>query len=108
MPIISGKYPRLKYLGLRNSEYSDDIAFEVAKSLIIDNLIELDLSMGYLTDEGAEALLNCPAIHQLDTLDISDNCLSNEMVERLNDLDIEVINIGHQKHPDERYCTVGE
>ena len=25
MPIISGKYSKLKYLGLRNSEYSDDI-----------------------------------------------------------------------------------
>ena len=108
MPIISGKYPKLKYLGLRNSEYSDDIAFTLVDSPIMENLIELDFSMGTLTDEGAEALLNCPAIHQLDTLDISDNSLSDEMIERLSNLDIEVINLGYQKHPDERYCTVGE
>ena len=108
MPIISGKFPRLKYLGLRNSEYADEIAFALVDSPITENLIELDLSMGTLIDRGAEALLNCSAIHQLDTLDIGDNCLSDEIIERLNDLDIEVINLGYQKHPDERYSTVGE
>ena len=108
IPILYGRFPKLKYLGLRNSEYTNDIVYEIVDSPIINNLIELDFSMGSLTDEGAEILLNCPAIHELDTLDISDNCLSNEMIEKINNLDIEVINLGYQKHPDERYCTVGE
>ncbi|MGB3640197.1 MAG: HEAT repeat domain-containing protein [Rivularia sp. (in: cyanobacteria)] len=107
IPRIYYRFPKLKYLGLRNSEYSDEIAFALVDFPIIENLIELNLSSGCLTDEGAEGLLNSPAIHQLDTLDISDNYLSDEMVERLTQLDIEVINI-YQKHPDERYCTVGE
>ena len=32
--------------------------------------------MGSLDDEGAEALLNCPAINNLDTLNISENYLT--------------------------------
>lgn len=112
MPIISGKFSKLKYLGMRNSEYSDEIAFALIDSPIIENLIELDFSMGTLTDEGAEALLNCPSINQLDTLNISENYLTNEMLEQLNQLDIEVINIGWQKYFEDddnyRYCTVGE
>lgn len=106
MPIISGVFPKLKYLGLRNSEYSDDIAFAIVNSPIIENLVELDFSMGTLGDDGAEALLNCPAINYLDTLNVSDNCLTDWMMERLNELDIEVI-IGEQ-NPDERYCSVAE
>lgn len=106
MPIISGVFPKLKYLGLRNSEYSDDIAFAIVNSPIIENLVELDFSMGTLGDDGAEALLNCPAINYLDTLNVSDNCLTYWMMERLNELDIEVI-IGEQ-NPDERYCSVAE
>ena len=102
IPILYGRFPKLKYLGLRNSEYTDDIVSEIIDSPIINNLIELDFSMGTLTDEGAEALLNCPAIHQLDTLDISENSLSDEMIEQLSAFKFEVINTGYQKHPEER------
>ncbi|OCQ95426.1 hypothetical protein BCD64_25725 [Nostoc sp. MBR 210] len=108
MPIIAGVFPKLKYLGLRNSEYSDDIAFAIVDSPIIENLIELDFSMGTLGDEGAEALLNCPAIQQLDTLNVSDNCLTDNMLARLKQLDIEVISDSPQKHTEDRYCTVAE
>ncbi|MGB3760354.1 MAG: HEAT repeat domain-containing protein [Rivularia sp. (in: cyanobacteria)] len=115
MPIISGKYPKLKYLGLRNSQYSDDIACTLADSPIIENLIELDLSMGTLSDKGAKALLDCSAVYQLDTLDISKNYLTDEMVKRFKQLDIEIIDMEEEQYYfdegdfiDERYCTVGE
>ncbi|RUS95887.1 hypothetical protein DSM106972_089000 [Dulcicalothrix desertica PCC 7102] len=107
MPIISGVFPKLKYLGLRKSAYSDDIAFRIVNSSIVENLIELDFSMGNLRDDGAEALLNCPAINQLDTLNVSNNCLTNWMIERLNQLDIEVIS-GEQKYYEDRYSSVAE
>lgn len=113
MPIISGEvFPKLKYLGVRNSEYSDDIAFAIVQSPLIERLLELDFSMGTLGDDGAEALLNCPAVNQLDTLNVSDNCLTDDMVEQLEQLDIEVLakplrNRG-QKSPDDRYCSVAE
>lgn len=107
MPIISGVFPKLKYLGLRKSEYSDDIAFRIVNSPIVENLVELDLSMGNLGDDGAEALLKCPAISQLDTLNVSENYLTDQMLEKLNKLDIEVISDG-QKYYEDRYDSVAE
>ncbi len=95
MQVFSNIFPKLKYLGIRNWKYNlpflNNVPFGLVDSSIIENLVELDLSMGSLNDEGAAALLNCPSIKNLDTLDVSDNYLSDEMVERLKQLDIEVI-----------------
>lgn len=107
IPIISGIFPKLKYLGLRKSVYSDDIAFRIVNSPIVENLVELDFSMGNLGDDGAEALFKCPAINQLDTLNLSENCLTDQMLERLNKLDIEVIS-GGQKYYEDRYDAIAE
>lgn len=113
MPIISGKFPKLRYLGLRNSEYSDDIAYAVMQSPALARLIELDLSMGTLGDEGAEALLNSPVINQLDTLNVADNYLSRGIIPRLSQLNCQVI-VNNQKHGYRknnvwyRYCSVAE
>ncbi|PSB34028.1 hypothetical protein [Chlorogloea sp. CCALA 695] len=108
MPIISGqRFSKLKYLGLRHSNDSVYIALALIESSLIEQLIELDISMGNLEDDGAEFLLNCPAVHQLDTLNISLNCLSNDMVTRLKQLDIEII-CDNFTYRGERYCTASE
>ncbi len=107
IPIISGVFPKLKYLGLRKSAYSYDIAFRIVNSPIVENLVELDFSMGTLGDDGAEALLNCSAINQLDTLNVSDNCLTDWMIERLNQLEMEVIS-SNQKYFEDRYDAIAE
>ncbi|EAZ88368.1 hypothetical protein [Crocosphaera chwakensis] len=125
MPIIKGEaFPNLKYLGLRNAEYTDEIVFELVKSPFLEDLIELDLSLGTLGIEGAEALLNCSAINELDTLNISKNWLRGfpETINQLLQLDCEVI-IGAQGSYDPnkqleeeedawweycRYCSVRE
>ncbi|MEM6754937.1 MAG: HEAT repeat domain-containing protein [Cyanobacteria bacterium P01_C01_bin.38] len=95
MQVFSQIFPKLKYLGIRNWKYEppflNNVPFGLVDSPIIENLVELDLSMGSLDDEGAAALLNCPFIKNLDTLDVSDNYLSDKMIERLKQLDIEVI-----------------
>ena len=44
-----------------------------------------------MTDMGAEALFNSPAIRQLDTLDISYNGINCEMIEKFKQLDINLI-----------------
>jgi hypothetical protein len=115
MPIISGEsFPKLKYLGLRNSEYSDDIALALVRSPLLERLIELDLSMGTLGDEGAEALLNCPAINRLDTLNVAQNYLSRNTIEPLSQLSCQVIadkQRGGYSYPtdvEHRYCSVAE
>ena len=108
MPILSGDlFPKLTYLGLRNSEYANNIAAAIVNSPVINTIKVLDLSLGDLGDEGAETLLNCPAINQLDILNVSNSCLTEEMVERLKLLDVEVI-ADTVKEPDERYCSVSE
>lgn len=76
IPIISGeKFPKLKYLGLRNCDYSDDIAFQLSTSPLMETLIELDLSMGTLGSQGISYLVNCPAINKLHRLNVSGNLL---------------------------------
>ena len=114
-PILSGNlFPKLTYLGFCDSEYSDDIANAIVQAPIIERIKVLDLSLGTLGDEGAEALLNCPAVNHLDTLNVAENFLSDEMVERLKQLNIEVIADEQKEEEDEedyeyrRYCSVSE
>lgn len=114
MPILDNQsFPNLTYLGLRNSEYSDEIAKALVNAPVLEQIMVLDLSMGTLTDEGALALLNCPAINQLDLLNVSENYLSDEMIQRLSELDVEV-RANNQKQEEDyddeiyRYCSVAE
>ena len=91
-PILSGEiFPKLYYLGLRNCEYADEIAIAIVNSPLINKIKILDLSLGFLTDAGATALLNCPAINDLDILNIASNRLSKTMVDKLMQLDTEVV-----------------
>lgn len=114
MPILSGGlFPHLTYLGLRNSEYSDAIAKALVRSRMIEQIRVLDLSMGTLGEEGAEVLLNCPAVNQLDILNVAENYLSRNMVERLSQLDCQVIAQDQRaefrtNQAKYRYCSVAE
>lgn len=109
MPIISGEaFPELKYLGLCSSEYSDAIAEAIVDSPLINRLAVLDLSMGTLTDEGAKALLNCPAINRLHTLNVAGNILSTTMIQRLSQLNCQVIAQPQQESGENRYYSLHE
>jgi hypothetical protein len=99
--------PKLKYLGLRNHKDFDGLAFAIADSPIVENLVELDLSVGRINDIGVEALFNCPAIRQLDTLDISYNCINYKMIEKMNKLDINFICKSNESS-DYRYYPANE
>lgn len=91
MPILFGEsFPKLRHLGLRSSESSDLIAQALIQSPILERLTALDLSMGTLSDSGAEALLN-PAIDKLHTLNITKNCVSEGLIQRLLQLNCQVI-----------------
>ncbi|MEH1796880.1 HEAT repeat domain-containing protein [Nostoc sp.] len=101
-------FPNLKYLGLRNCVFSDDMAFAIVDSPILENLLELDISVGNLGCKGAECLLNCPSIRQLDTLDITKNCLNNEIIQKFNGLDIKIIAEGQNSPSPYRYYSADE
>ncbi|MFN6486807.1 MULTISPECIES: STM4015 family protein [unclassified Nostoc] len=114
MPIISGElFPSLSYLGLRNSEYSDDIARALVNMPAIKFLNILDLAMGTLSNEGAEALFNSSHVNKLDILNLTENFLSDEMIERLSQLDCQLINDNQKQEKDKkyyiyRYCSIAE
>lgn len=83
-PILAGKhFPKLTYLGLRNSEITDDIAAAIVTAPILSQLHVLDLSNGTLTDAGAQNLLNLPAGLPLRELNLSHHYMTDAMVERL-------------------------
>ncbi|OYD86806.1 hypothetical protein CDG77_32910 [Nostoc sp. 'Peltigera membranacea cyanobiont' 213] len=111
--IFAEKFPNLVYLGLRNSQFTDEIVSVIIGSPILDYISVLDLSMGTLTDAGAEELLNSQAINNLDILNISENFLSQEMIEKFSGLDVRIL-ANNQKEEDEdsyidgRYCSVSE
>jgi hypothetical protein len=113
-PLLSGTlFPKLRYLGLRDSEIADEVAVAAAQAPILERIEVLDLSLGTLSDEGALALLKSPLIRQLKKLDIHHHFCSAAMVAELEGLGIEVDG-SEPTTPDEwdgeehRYVAVGE
>ncbi|MCA8925795.1 MAG: hypothetical protein KDD82_28560 [Planctomycetes bacterium] len=90
-PILSGKrFPNLRYLGLRNAGAADLVAQAVANAPILEQIRTLDLSLGALTDRGAEALLASPAAARLERLDLRHNRFTQAVADRLRQLGPEV------------------
>jgi hypothetical protein len=114
MPIISGEsFPNLKYLGLRNCEYSDEIALALTQFQPRPSLIELDLSMGTLTDTGLEAMLNSSILDNLSTLDVSQCFISRDGLANLMEFNCPMVydrqrGYRSSSHHSGRYCVVGE
>jgi len=86
-PLFKGKlFPKLTYLGLRNSQIADDIAAVIVKSPIIDQLEILDLSLGNLSDEGAKSLLQLKSKKNLKRLDVHHHYISKPVQKELKQL----------------------
>jgi predicted DNA-binding WGR domain protein len=112
-PLLSGKlFPKLRYLGLRDSAIANAVAQAVAQAPVLKKVRVLDLSLGNLEDEGAQALLASPAVAQLEKLDIHHHFVSDKVVAQLKALGIEVDASEPMKpydfDPDYRYIAVGE
>lgn len=114
--LASDGLPDLKSLGLKNSDLSNDIAKAIVDAPMLAQLGELDLGMGTLTDEGAQALLdNKDKLMHLKVIDLDDNFLSPDMRTKLTDAFGAKVNIGDQGKwddlqydPDWLYVSVGE
>lgn len=104
------RFPKLTYLGLKDSELQDEIAMAAANASIIDQLHTLDLSMGTLTDKGAAALLASEKIKKLSFLDLSYHYMSDDMVRRWEASGLQV-DVSEQQEEDEddwRYPSLTE
>jgi hypothetical protein len=116
-PILSGeRLPALRHLGVQDAEIQDEVAGAVARAPIVARLESLDLSMGALTDEGAEALLSGQPLTHLRRLAMHHHYLSDEMMERVRAaLPGVEVDLDSQEEPDEDpdgslyyYVWVGE
>ncbi len=109
-PILSGRlFPKLRFLGLKNAEIAGDIARALIGAPVVENIETLDLSMGTLTDADVEALGDSEAFRALGALELSDNYLTEEMLENLRGAGLNVLST-EQGDPDTswRYCSVAE
>ncbi|MBD2096391.1 STM4015 family protein [Trichocoleus sp. FACHB-591] len=105
-------FPNLTYLGLRNSQFADDLIDRLVRSPLLPGLQVLDLSLGTLSDEGAAKLLEYDAIRDLEILNVSASYLSGAMIDQLQPSGIQVIADDQrtidEEYEDERYCAVSE
>ena len=111
-PILSGeRLPALRHLGLQDSEIQDEIAAAVASAPVVARLESLALSMGVLTDEGAEALLSGQPLTHLKRLDLHHHFMSDAMTSRVETALAGVeVDVSEQEEPDDewRYVAVAE
>lgn len=75
--------PALTHLGLRNCDRTDALAAALAVEPLTAQLRTIDLSMGTLSDAGAEALLSGQPLGHLEFLDLTHHFLSKTMIKRL-------------------------
>lgn len=91
------KLPKLKSLGLLNSEMQDDIVKLVISHPNIKNLEVLDLSYGTFTDIGAQFILeNKDKIAHLQTLVLKRSFICRKYRDELSQLDVNVNLEEHQ------------
>jgi hypothetical protein len=111
-PLLSGKlFPLLKHLGLRDSEIVNEIAAALSSAPILSRLNSLDLSLGTLNDDGAQALLANTALKSLKRIDLHRHYLSKDMMAALQ-RQLPGVNVedaeGSDTDEDDRYVAVGE
>lgn len=110
-PLLAGtNLPRLRSLGLANSEFSDELAVAIGRAAILPRLTTLDLSQGTLGSDGARAILDhAAAFEHLERLDLSENYLSGEIARELRDrLPQTVIDNQKTEEGGGRYVSVSE
>lgn len=112
-PILNDCFPLLTYLGLKDSEYQDDIAKAVIDSPVVKHLEVLDLSLGTLGDEGAKAILDAQPLPKLKHLDLEYHYMSDAMIEQLEAFAKQhqfTINVSNQQNEGRygRYISISE
>ncbi|WP_432975772.1 STM4015 family protein [Dactylosporangium sp. CA-233914] len=112
-PIFNGaELPALRRLALRNAEIADDIATALAGAPVVARLTSLDLSMGALSDAGAEALLLGQPLTHLHSLDLSHHFMSPDVAARFEEelpgVRVDVSNEQEAEEDGFRYVSVTE
>ncbi|MCJ8280619.1 MAG: hypothetical protein MJK14_12145 [Rivularia sp. ALOHA_DT_140] len=105
-PILSGKYCKnLAYLAIRKSNNTSQLAKAIINSPIMKNLKIIELTDGNMGSGGAMYIVDSPQINNLHTLNLSRNRLQTKMIQKLSELNCEVITKGQFS---DRYYSVWE
>jgi uncharacterized protein (TIGR02996 family) len=115
-PLFEGSgVPKLEHLGLKNSDFEDDIAIALSKSQLLARLRSVDLSMGTMHEPGAQAILaNVDAFRHLAELDLDRNFIPDELAKQLKKALKGIVSVDDQEEPDDwddephYYTSVGE
>tara|TARA_R110002096_G_scaffold42143_2_gene113513 strand:- start:34544 stop:35653 length:1110 start_codon:yes stop_codon:yes gene_type:complete len=109
--LVGSNLPKLKFLGLMNSEWEAELISLIANSELLPHLITLDLSMGIISREGVDRLIELrECFAHLGTLNIDDNFILDEDMQRLRE-SLPMVNGGEQGDIEEegwRYVSCGE
>jgi uncharacterized protein (TIGR02996 family) len=113
-PLLEARaVPRLRHLGIMNCELTDELCDRLPGSKVLPQLTGLDLSMGTMSDAGAELLVaQRSALAHLELLDVSDNYLSARGIALLEEAFPESLVVGEQRDdggdPRNRYASAFE
>lgn len=114
-PLLDGAVlPSVTDLGLRNAEFTNELATELPTAAIAKRLVRLDLSMGVLAATGVQALIaGAKSFARLKTLVVSQSHLTPADVKALKVAFPNVtLDAKNQKYddlePDRRYVSIGE
>ena len=102
---------KLRHLGIMNASFVDDLVEDLAKSPLLAQVAELDLSLGCLTDAGASKIAaHRDAFAHLAVLDVRWSYLSAAGVAALAGCAREIRATPQRSQPDSdrRYTAVGE
>jgi len=103
--------PRLTSLGIKNTSFTDELCGVLARGRLLPQLTRLDLSMGIMTDAGAQLLAaHKDAFTHLAVLDVSDNYLTKAGIAALKGLAKSVVTTRQREDddPEYRHPSVGE
>lgn len=97
------KFPKLKYLGLMDSEIIDDLVPVILESNILPQLETLDLSYGTLSDQGGAILAeNGDKLAHLKMLNLEHHYMTEEMMAKIKSLPCKV-DLSDPQDPDDDY-----
>lgn len=95
-------FPKLTYLGIVDSDIQDEITEAVLNSKYISKITTLDLSFGSLTDKGGQMLLEkLPVYKNLKMVNLEYHFMSEEMMDKLDELEDVDIDMGDPQEADE-------